>query len=370
MKIGIDTFGCDHARSGLGSYLYYFVSNLPTDSEISFELFGSEMDRYTYTSGKDISYTSVNVPDSLQAERFWHYLKINKFIKKNNYDVTLFPAIENVFPTKTKGKSVAIVNSILSNFLAKTDKFTQFQLKRGLNNVNKIVAASNFIKNDLILNGISASKIQVIYNGIDHKMFFPAIDLNPDVVEIKPFAIKRPYFIYGSRLSGPEKKHIELIQAFTLFKKKSNYPHRLVICGSDGPYSTEIQKAVLESEFASDIFVTGYFPHESFPKLYAGATACVFPSVNEGVGLPILESMACGIPVLCSTSGALPEIGGDVPLYFDSNNVDQIAAQMQKIVDDKELYKQKSEAGLLWASRFNWEKTVEQTINFINNDKK
>jgi glycosyltransferase involved in cell wall biosynthesis len=364
MKIGIDTFGCDHARSGLGSYLLYFVANLPQSTEDQFELFGSELDRYTYSSDKEIDFVSVSVPDSLQYEKLWHYTCSKKFTNKRNYDLVLYPAVERILPIKFKTKSIAVVNSILSTQIESMDFFSKKLLKKGLNNIQVIVAASKYIKDDLIALGVAENKITVIYNGIDHKLFYPALDIDSDNVEINPFSIKRPYFIYGSRLSGPDKKHIELIKAFEQFKKNTGLPHRLVLAGSDGDYSNEIHKAVFKSDFTSDIFLTGYFPHESFPSLYSGADACVFPSVNEGVGLPILEAMACGIPVLCSSKGALPEAGGDVPLYFDSDNVENITECLVKIVEDKQLRQSMVEKGLERASKFSWDSTVEKTIEF------
>ncbi|MDE5898232.1 MAG: glycosyltransferase family 4 protein, partial [Treponemataceae bacterium] len=321
MKVGIDTFGCDHARSGLGTYLLSFTENVRSADGAETELFGSELDRYTYTSGKDIPYAPVSVPDSLSAERFWHFTNIHKFAQGRNYDAVLYPAPERVLPLSFKVPGVAIVNSVLSAHVeGNNDWIQKMQIKRGLYKIQKIVAASNFIKEDLTSHGISEEKIAVVHNGIDHKLFFPAIGLNEDIVDIKPFSIKRPYFIYGSRLSGPEKRHIELIRAFTLFKERTHHPHRLVIAGSDGSSTAEIHKEAFSSSAASDIFLTGYFPHESFAQLYSGSDACIFPSVNEGVGMPVLEAMATGVPVACSNSCALPEIAGDAALFFESDN--------------------------------------------------
>lgn len=364
MKIAIDAFGCDHSKSGWGSYLFYFVKNIPADYEDDFELFGSEIDRYTYKSEKEYKYVSVNIPDNLRAEQRWHRHKNVAFVNKNNYDLVIYPAVERVIPKKFQKNSIAVMNSIFSTIKETSRRKIRHQVKKGLENVSLIIAPSKFIKDDLVKNGIDEKKIHVIYNGIDHKMFYPILDNDTEFVEIKPFAIKRPYFIYGSRLSGEEKKHLELIEAFNIFKKKTGAPHRLVLAGSDGDFSEQIKKAAYDSEFATDIFITGYFPHESFPKLYAGSTACVFPSVNEGVGLPILEAMACGIPVLCSNSGALKEVGGDAPIYFDSNNVNEIAEDLEKIISDEVLYKQKVDAGLERANHFNWEETVMQTLEY------
>jgi len=367
LKIAIDTFGCDHGRSGQAAYIINFSSNLPEDLKDKIELFGQEEDRYTYTSGKELSYNSFPITDKLKTIRFFHRHGLNKFIKKNKYDVVLYPAVSRVIPTKFKNHiGIAIVSTILSTSLENESSKYKRQLKKGLKNIHKIVAATQFIKDDLINLGVNADKITVIHNGIDHKLFFPLLDIDDDIVDVKPFAIKRPYFVYASSLSSPEKKHIELIKAFELFKKNTARPHRLVIAGNDGEYADTIHKVAFDSPYASDIFLIGFFPHENFARLYAGAEACVFPSVMEGVGLPILEAMACGIPVLCSNKGALKEAGGISPLYFDSDNIDQIAGCMQQIVEDKELKENIIADSIVWAGEFNWEKTVKATLELIS----
>lgn len=366
MKIGIDTFGCDHSQNGNGSYLLNFIRKLPENSEIKFELFGVEADRYTYKTDFEVPYTSISIKDNPKAELKWHKFGLSKLVKKQEYDYVLFPAADKILPKKFYGyKGIAVVNSILSKHGKDKNTNSKHHIIKGLQNIYMIIAATEFIRDDLIKLGIHSDKIKVIYNGIDHKMFYPVLQDDSDFVEVNPFAIKKPYFIYGSRLSGPEKKHIELIKAFELFKKITGTPCRLVISGSDDEYAKEIHKAAYESEYASDIFLTGYFPHESFAKLYAGALACVFPAINEGVGLPILEAMACGIPVLCSDSGALKEIGGNVPFYFNSDNIPEIADAMQKAIKENEATSQKVAEGLERSKDFSWETTVEETLKLI-----
>ncbi len=367
LKIAIDTFGSEHGRSGQASYIINFSSNLPSDYKDKIDLFGHEEDRYIYTSGKDISFNSFPISDKLKKLRSFHRRTIHKFIKKNKYDVVIYPCINKVIPTKFKDHiGIAIVNGILSTVYKEEKHSYRKQLKKGLKNIQKIVASSQFVKDDLIKLGVKPEKITVIHNGIDHKIFFPMLDIAEDIVDIKPFAIKRPYFVYASSLSSPEKKHIELIKAFELFKKNTNLTHRLVIAGNDGEYADEIHKVAFDSPFASDIFLIGFFPHENFARLYAGSDACVFPSVMEGVGLPILEAMACGIPVLCSDKGALKEAGGTSAIYFDSDNIEQIAECMQKIVEDKQLKENIVFDSIVWAGEFNWEKTVKETLTLCN----
>ena len=363
MKIGIDTFGSDHARSGLGSYLLYLTENVLDIEDVEVEFFGADFDKFTYISGKDISYKSILINNNINAERKWHKTSLKKFVTQQKYDVVIFPAIEKVFPLCFKVPAIAVVNSIL--FGDSDEKIPiglRSKLKHSLKKVKKIISASNYIREDLINNGIDECKIEVVYNGIDHKLFHPIIGLSSYIVDLKPFAIKRPYFVYGSRLAGPEKKHIELIKAFALFKEKTNLPHRLVIAG-EGPYDSEIQKAIMESSVASDIFLTGYFPHKSFPMMYAGSEACVFPSVNEGVGLQVLEAMATGVPVLCSKSGALPEIASDAAYYFDSDNIEEIATALERIVTDSELRADLTKKGIERAELFDWQVTVNKTFD-------
>lgn len=367
IKIAIDTLGGDHGKSGFGSYILYFISNLPKNENIEIELFGTEEDRYTYTSGTDIPYSAIKLIETPKALRRWYKYHANRFIRKHGYDAVIFPSANKMLPRKFHGyTAIAVFNSIVSSDIHEMDKKSRHQLKKGSLHAQKIIAASQFIKSDLIKLGVAEEKITVIHNGIDHKIFFPMADIFEDeIVDIKPFAIKRPYFVYGSTLSSPEKKHIELIKAFELFKKNTGAPHRLVLAGNDGPYAEEIHKAAFDSPYASDIFLTGFFPHENFARLYGGAEACLFPSVNEGIGLPILEAMACGIPVLCSNKGALKEIGGTAPLYINSDDIDNIATNMQKITEDEELRNNMITDGIVWAKDFNWEETVKKTLEIL-----
>jgi len=365
MKIAIDTFGCQHGKSGAGSYIFNFVANLPKDSDINFELFGSEIDRYTFSGDFDIPFSSIAMPDDLELEKIFHLVKINKLIRKQKYNVVLYPAVENVFPKSFRHNGVPVINTVLSTVLAKAEVSFKKTMIKTLSKSKLIIASSEYIKKDLINLGIEAKKINVIYNGIDHKVFYPSLDIDEESVEVQPFSIKRPYFIYSSRISNPDKKHIELIKAFEMFKKQTGSEHRLILAGDDTDYSPEVHKVAFESSVASDIFFIGYFPMNSLSKLYSGADACIFPAVNEGVGLPVLESMACGIPVICSNSGALKEFGGDIPLYFDSDNLEEMAEAMTKIIHDKDCRDRMVEKGLKRAAKFSWEETINKTLEII-----
>ena len=108
MKIGIDTFGCNHSQSGQGSYILYFLSNLPADSQYQFELFGNEIDRFVYTGENGLKFISVDINDSPKVVKRWHKRKSRKFFKNNGFDAVIFPAAE-----KLKVKGIAVFSSVL-----------------------------------------------------------------------------------------------------------------------------------------------------------------------------------------------------------------------------------------------------------------
>lgn len=371
MKIGIDTFGCDHGRSGIGSYIRSLVRNLPK-TEDTIDLFGPELDRYTYTSGQEgVSYTGISVADSLLAERFWHVVSLPSFSRRQKYSALLYPSGVKLLPLKFSVPSIVVVQDILSDLYRDSDDgIINSLLKSQLKRVERIIAASSFIRDDLIKMKIPESRITVIHNGIDTKLFYPRTTANNEAVLIHPFSIRRPYIIYASRVTYPLKQHVELIQGFELFKKKTGAPHRLVLAGADGVNAEMVHREVLKSSVSSDILLTGYFPHQSLPELYSAADACIFPSSAEGVGLPVLEAMACGIPVACAAAGALPEMAGDCVLYFDQNSPEEIALAIEKLIRDpaganETLRKDLVARGFEWIKRFSWKKSAQETLDCI-----
>ena len=363
-------FGCDHGRSGSGSYVLSLVKNLPLDKDCTYDLFGPEIDRYTFDSGDGRStYSGIQIPDSITAERLWHFFRLEHFAAKKKYDAVLFPIDSRLIRYTRKIPAIVVVHDVLSEtYKASNDVWALKLQMKALRSASKVIAVSQYIRKDLVSLGIRSEKIEVIYDGIDHSMFYPRPVLDSAMVNIQPFAIKKPYIIYASRLSKPEKKHIELIRAFAVFKKKTGLPHRLVLAGSEDPYAESIHREAAACEYASDIFITGYFPYKDFPELYSGSEACVFPSVGEGVGLPLIEAMASGIPVACAKAGSLPEIAGDCALYFNPDDTEECALAIESVITDGKLRERLIKNGFEWVKRFSWEKTAEKTIDLVKGE--
>lgn len=362
MKFGIDTFGCDGGKSGVGSYLLSLTQNLPSDENCEAVLFGHAADRYTYSNA--LPFAQVLCGDSLNALRFWHNFSAEAFYKKNGISAVLYPAAARLMPGRFKTPGAAVLHDSLSVVLAKS-RFSHRLALRGFGRVQKIIVPTNYIKNDLLRLGFDGAKIAVVRHGIDHNRFFQRPLDNDELLNLKPFAIKRPYIIYPSSVSGPSKKHIELIKAFEIFKKRTGSPHRLVFAGAESEWGREVHKAAFESSVSSDIFLTGFFPNEGFPLLLSGADACVFPSVQEGVGLPILEAMAAGIPVAAAASGAIPEISAGKAILFDSDNLEEMADAIEKVLGDKKARQKMILDGLSWSKKFNWQECAAQTVDIL-----
>ncbi len=374
MKIGIDVFGCEHGKAGSGSYVTSLVKNLPFDEDCTYELFGHEIDRYTFDPGDgSVSFVGIDIPDNPKAEKVWHTFKLKSFVAKQKYDAVLFPSGSPTGHLSIKVPTVVVVHDIVSNYLQRSvNKISVGLFKRNLKKATKVIAVSHFIRKDLIQLKIKQDKIEVLYDGVDHSIIAQKaseilIENNEqeDIAYIQPFAIQRPYITYASRLANKEKKHIELIRAFSEFKKKTGLPHRLVLSGNEEAYAKHIYKELETCEYASDILITGHFPRESFYKLYALSDACVFPSANEGVGLPVIEAMACGVPVACAKKGSLGEIAGDFALYFDPDDNDDFTSAIKTILTDEQLREKLIKEGKEWTKRFSWDKTASKTIELL-----
>jgi glycosyltransferase involved in cell wall biosynthesis len=310
-----------------------------------------------------LGYRGVSLPEGPGAERLWHDLFAGAFIRRQGYTAVLFPGGSRFLPPASRVPSVAMVID--------PPAFGDAQALRRLDRAERIIVPSEFVKTALGETGetVGDSRVTVIHQGIDPHLFFPRphspVPSEEDMADIQPFAIQRPYLMYPSTIRGGDKKHEALVDAFSRFKEKTGAPHRLVLAGSFAAGLAPLTAKVAASPVASDIVMTGYFPHHNLPLLYAYADACVFPGTREGVGLPVIEAMASGLPVACSRSGALPEIAGDHALFFDSNDIDDMADALETILFDQALRKKLTASALEWVKQYRWTTTAAETFAIL-----
>lgn len=227
--------------------------------------------------------------------------------------------------------------------------------KFSIENADKIITISNFCKQDIIKEyKISKDKITLAYPGYDAEIFRQIQDKNEIQKVVDKYQIQGKYIIYIGTIQ-PKKNLIRLIEAF-----KDIDDLKLVIVGKttgqgkQGWKFEEILKRPSELGIEDKVIFTGFVPTEDLPYLLNGAEAFILPSLYEGFGIPVVEAMVCGTPVIVSNVASLPEVAGKAGLFFDPLSVDQITQAIRTITTDKKLNLKKSKECLIQAKNFSW----------------
>ncbi|MBN1995828.1 MAG: glycosyltransferase family 4 protein [Anaerolineae bacterium] len=223
-----------------------------------------------------------------------------------------------------------------------------------------IIAPSQFTKQALISKyGIAEEKIRVIYFGVSAEFLQPLEQTTLAQIKTR-YNLPPDYFFYPAA-SFPNKNHCRLLQAF--HKLTLSYPKlKLVLTGMANTAEADLQKIISDLDLRAKVLQLGYVPYHHLPYLYAQATALVFPSLFEGYGIPVLEAMAIGCPVICSNTTSLPELVGEAALMVNPMDVEALTEAMRRILQDEMLRQRLVEKGRQQVAKFSWPQAVEQTI--------
>jgi glycosyltransferase involved in cell wall biosynthesis len=228
-------------------------------------------------------------------------------------------------------------------------KWYSFMVPRLIRNSLKIVTVSQTSKKD-IMNyfKIAEDKISVVYPGVDKTIF-------------RPLKLKREDFILWVGSLKAYKNFYGLIGAFKILRQKYKISHRLILAG----YGVEKLREKFPGKIRDDVVFIDKVNDEILINLYNRADLFVFPSFYEGFGLPPLEAMACGCPVVVSNAGSLPEVCGDAAVYCNPYDPEDIARAIYEVLSSEELRNYLSQKGLERAKIFSWEKTAEEILKII-----
>ena len=235
----------------------------------------------------------------------------------------------------------------------------RYWLPRVLPRVDAVSTVSQRSKADIMhYLKIPSEKVHVVYRWT-HNALYPSIPSEMARVKIH-YNLPDGYILYLG--SVEERKNLQrLLQACAcLWRHGEQRP--LVVAGPRKWKYARIMQAVEELGIADRVIFTGYVPDEDLPALYAGADLFVFPSLYEGFGLPPLEAMACGTPVVCSSSSSLPEVVGDAAVMVDPYDVEALAEAMHRVLSDAVLREELRTKGLARAKMFTWEKAAQETL--------
>ncbi len=209
---------------------------------------------------------------------------------------------------------------------------------------------------------IDPARITVVQGAVDHARFHPIPQPEPLTAVRHRYAIGDRPFILGLSTLQPRKNFARLIEAFHLARQEAKLPHRLVIGGGKGWLFDEIFARVQELGLTDHVIFPGYVADADLPALYRAAEFFAFPSLYEGFGLPIIEALACGTPVLTADNSCLPEAGGTGAIYVDALSIESIAAGIIQLANDADLRQQLRSAGLHHAAQFTWQRSAEQLL--------
>jgi len=215
-----------------------------------------------------------------------------------------------------------------------------------LYNADKIITVSEYTKNELLKwSGIPENRIKRIYNGV-------GTEFNASVT---PFSLEKPYILYA----GNRRKYKNVIGLIMAFARSKLYTHGYILALTGNP-DKDCLRVSTEEGVLEHVHYLGFVEENELPSVYRGAHAVAFVSFYEGFGLPILEAMASGVPVITSNTSAMPEVAGDAALIVNPHDIDDISSGIKKITNDQKLRSELINRGLNRAAMFSWDKTAEQ----------
>ena len=258
---------------------------------------------------------------------------------------------------------VTVVHDLLPLFFPAEYPRQQYYFRslvpRVLKRSRIIVADSESTRRDLTVSyGIAPEKIRVIYPGYDPTVYSPCrVDRSSDSPDDS-------YLLYVGNLL-PHKNLLSLLDALAILRRRLRT--RLIIRGDGQPaYARAVRERVETLGLRGAVTFEGYTEGVALRHLYARAACLVLPSLREGFGLPVLEAMACGTPVITSSNSSLPEVGGDAAVRIDPHDAVDLADAMYRVLADRDLREDLRERGLKWVRAFSWQRTAEQMSRVLD----
>jgi glycosyltransferase involved in cell wall biosynthesis len=351
------------ARTGTEHYTFELLAALAKiDRENPYSL---------YSNGRPAALPRLSSNMQLRSipfRRLWTHLRLSGEMALRAPDVLFVPA--HVLPPVRPKRSVVTIHDLGYEHFPEAHPLKQ-RLYLRLSTIwssrvaTRVIAISHATRKDLIERyAVPADKISVIHHGVN-----PRLARVEDPLQISDacsaYDIKAPYFLYIGTVQ-PRKNLVRLIEAYKqVVQQSGTQAPSLVIAGKRGWLSDGIERRVQELGLEQRVQFTGYVDDKHIPALLSGARAFVFPSLYEGFGMPVLEAMACGAPVLTSTSSSLPEVVGDAALSIDPSDTNAIARGLQELASNDALCADLRQRGLAHVKQFTWERCAQQTLDVL-----
>ena len=297
----------------------------------------------------------------------WEQVTLLKAANELNLDI--LHCTSNTAPIRCKIPLILTLHDII--FLEPRDKtnksfyqnmgwfYRRFVVPRILKKCKRIITVSNFERNNIISKlDIPQERITMIYNG--YNQWFRPVEDSSQVY--KKYIDTSGYFFFLGN-TDPKKNTERTLIAYSKYLEKSDLKRKLLMADLDKTYLNSIIERNHIENIIQRIVMPGYIVNQDLPYIYNNAFAFLYTSLRESFGIPLLEAMACGTPVITSNTSSMPEIGGPDAILINPENPDEIAEKMLQLERDESFYQQQKKMGPIRAQYFSWQQTAEQLLN-------
>ncbi len=367
MKIGIDGRAAKWYRgTGIGTYTYQLIKSLSSIDDINdYLIFMPKGLKTELSLAHNFTFADISAGCSFN---FWDEVNIPNILSDKGIDIYHVPQNGVGLSLEKACPSIITLHDVIPYRLPET--VSKRYIKIFSENIPSIVEAcegiitvSNFSKQDIMKAfNYTEDKIQVTYLAAE-SIYKPMDKTFSKAFLKRKYALENKYILYVGGFS-PRKNISGLIRAYSIFADKYNV--KLVIAGTRGKSYEDYLELVQNLKITDKVVFPGFIPTQDLPFFYSGAEVFVYPSFYEGFGLPPVEAMACGTPVISSNVTSMPEIIGDAGILVDPKDVIELSKAIEGVLLDKDLWQRLSKHGIKRAAYFSWKKNAMETLSFYN----
>jgi glycosyltransferase involved in cell wall biosynthesis len=369
MKIAIDVRTVLPNRSGVGNYVLHLIQNLrQVDPEPIYYFLAQKknLSLLGNLAREQNPFLTLFSHENHPLSDFWEYFILPLRLKEMGIHVFHGPASLIPFRKDHCGLIVTIHDLVAFLFPGtiprKYGVYMRYLLRQAVKKADRIIAVSYHTKKDLVeILKVPPEKIFVIYEA-SSPIFRPLDKTDVRGRLKKSYGITKK-FIYHIGNIEPRKNLIVLLEAFTLVSREMGKTYQLVVSGQKGWLTGSLSRFFKNYPVRDQVLFTGYVPVEDIPLFMNGADLFVFPSVYEGFGLPVLEAMSCGTPVISSNRSSIPEIVGSAGILVNPTDIRLLADKIIELLRNKEERELFSRLGIDQAARFSWTEAARQTLD-------
>jgi len=373
VKLALMLGGTDEGRSGIGRYVRELAPRLLTllqQEGDSLCAIGTRAEHDAYAqelTGAEQVIVSARW-QSPGPNALWHLIASSGAAAAAGCDVALFPAANRRMALRSPLPLVAVVHDLAQlRVKGKYDRarmsYVEHVLLPSLRRANSLVAVSSATRADVeAYVTTKPDATRVVPNGVDYQRFVPKEHCVTAIERARTqLELSGPYLLYLSRLELPAKNHLRLIEAFAASSARES--HTLVLAGGDWGGRAAIEATIDRLHVRDRVRLLGFVDDELVPALVAGAEVVAMVGLFEGFGLPALEALSCGVPVVVSNTGALPEVVGTLGLLADPTSVLALREALERALGDEAHRRRVLVEGPKWARAHGWEASATALLD-------